>query len=174
MSISNLLADGNASQLDLKVNSIDCEGVLGATDIACASLDAADEITATNRVFAPRIEASLKLWTERATNVNLAYAGAPITAAVSQVAGHVSISFGVSNLTTATPVVLTLTNVNFDNTAPTFVNMSRWLGAGEGVGARYIEVYCSFATAGSINVIIANNAAAAAYAGNVDLDFIQF
>lgn len=174
MSISNLLADGNASQLDLKVNSIDCEGVLGATDIECASLNAADEITATNRVFSERIEASVKLWTERATNVNLVYAAAPITTAVSKVAGHVSISFGVSNLLVATPVVITLTNVNFDNTAPTFVNKSRWLGVGEGVGARYVEVYCSYAAVGTMNIIIVNNAAAAAYTGNVDFDFIQF
>ncbi len=174
MSISNLLADGNAAQLDLKVNSIDCEGVLGATDITCASLDAADEITATNRVFAPLIEASTKLYTARATNANLNYAGAPITVAVSKVAGHVSVSFAVSNLLVATPVVITLTNVDFTATSPTFVNMSRWLGVGEGVGARYIEVYCSFAAAGSINVIIVNNAAAAAYTGNVDFDFIQF
>lgn len=173
MSISNLLADGNAAQLDLKVNSIDCEGVLGATDITCASLDAADEITATNRVFAPRIEASVKLWTERATNVNLVYAGATLTTAVSKVAGHVSVSFATTNLGIGATMTLTLTNVDIDNTAPTFVNKSRWLGIGEGVGARFVDVYCSYVAVGTMNIIIYNSGTAA-YTGNVDIDFIQF
>lgn len=173
MSISNLLADGNAAQLDLKVNSIDCEGVLGATDITCASLDAADEITATNRVFAPRIEASIKLWSERATTINRVYAGATLTSAVSQVAGHISVAFSTVPLVNTATMTYTLTNVNFEANAPTFVNKSRWVGVGEGAGARGIEVYCSFAAAGSINVIIANSSGAS-YAGNVDFDFIQF
>lgn len=173
MSISNLFADGNASQLDLKVNSIDCEGVLGATDITCASLDAADEITATNRVFSERIEAGVKLWSSRAITANLTYAGVPITTAVSQIAGHVSVGFSVPTLAGAASATITLTNANFEAGAPTFVNRARFTGAGEAAASREVVVCCSQATAGSIVVVI-SNIAGVAFAGNLDFDFIQF
>ncbi len=173
MSISNLLADGNASQLDLKVNSIDCEGVLGATDIQCASLNAADEITATDRVFAPRIEAGVKLWSSRAITTNIAYAGVPANVAVSQIAGHVSVGFSVSNLAGSASATITLTNANFEAGAPTFVNRARFTGAGEAAASRDVVVCCSQATAGTLVVVISNTAVGA-FAGNLDFDFIQF
>ena len=173
MSISNLLADGNASQLDLKVNTIDCEGVLGATDITCNSLNAADEITATDRVFAPRIEAGVKLWSSRAITANIAYAGVPAIVAVSQIAGHVSVGFSVSTLAGGASATITLTNANFESGAPTFVNRARFTGAGEAAASREVVVCCSQATAGTLVVVISNTAGVA-FAGNLDFDFIQF
>jgi hypothetical protein len=174
MSLSNLLLDGAARQLDLKVYNLDCEGTIDALDIDCDSLTAADEITAVNRVFSPRIEGTTKLWAGRAANVSATFVGIPLTLAVSKVSGHATITFNIPSLAINTTNLVTLTNVNFTNDSPTFVARSRFTGAGEADASKYIEVCCSQAALGSITIAISNTHPTNPFTGNVDFDYIQF
>lgn len=162
MSLSNILYDDVVSPFKaIKANSIEVETfettTLTASSLVASTIQATDRFTLGSSPLVNKVWAGVDIINE------------PVT----KRAGHCLVQFSTTNLGIGATARITLTNPFFLQNALNVVSKGPFTGAGESAGARLIDVCCSFKTNGSMTIAIINNGAAA-YAGNVEFDYMQF
>lgn len=169
MSASNFLAvDTSASYKDVYCNNLATKAVSTGTIIATGTVQTSQLNTTDAQVLNHLQIAPI-------APLSLTWAGTDQTGiACSKPSGHVLVSFSGTPLGIGAIARFQLTNANFGlSNGGSIVSKGPFLGSGESLTARLIDVCASFRSAGTLTIAIINNGAGT-FAGNVEFDFIQF